>query len=355
MKHRISYALLAAAALTISCEKIVPESGAAQEELGKATLNVRIELPQAEQTKAVSSYVTAQTYESAVNNAQILVFDTSGALNAYKKTTGTSESLSVAKGSKLVYAVINGPDLSDVKTRTELENKSVDLTANSKTASRGFLMVGSNTCQMSSDNTACTVTVERLACRVALVSIRNGLPSSYGKVSVERVWLSNVVGNQTLDGTAAPSTWYNKEGRADESTRAQDHIINGSQYKASCEELTYSAINTDIDNGAAHTPSTPYLMYGYANGATTAPDGFKASFAAQRTVLVIAASISGKRYYYPVVLNKSELVKNTCYTVDVSITGFGSEDPNKPVSKGSVASTITVKDWTGGSTYEEVI
>ena len=48
-----------------------------------------------------------------------------------------------------------------------------------------------------------------------------------------------------------------------------------------------------------------YIMYGYANSSTATPAGFTASFSAQRTVLVVAATVDGKLCYYPVTLSKS--------------------------------------------------
>ena len=108
-------------------------------------------------------------------------------------------------------------------------------------------------------------------------------------------------------------------------------------------------------NGATHSPSTPYLFYSFPNSSTVAPSGFQSTFSAQRTVLTVVTTISGKTYYYPVVLDKAPLERNKASTVGLTIPGLGSEDPNKPVEKGSLSATITVSDWIAGEVYDETI
>ena len=133
------------------------------------------------------------------------------------------------------------------------------------------------------------------------------------------------------------------------------HIIDGSTYKASCEALTYKGVGQSVANGATHSPSTPYLFYSFPNSSTTAPTGFQSTFAAQRTVLTVVATVSGKKYYYPVVLDNATLERNKTYTVGLTITGLGAEDPNKPVEKGTISASITVSGWTAGAVYDETI
>ena len=327
-----------------------------QEELGTLSFEI-MPAEDVAVTKAVSAYTTAQTYEAQVNKVQILVFGSDGAINFYKNLgSSTSGSISTTAGTKTVWAVVNGPDLSSVGTLSALQATAVDLSANSTTASTGFVMAGSSTCTVSSGATAsCAVTVSRLASRVALTSVVNNLPSSYGAITINRVFLSNVVGNQNLAGSASASTWYNKNGRADESTRNTAHIIDGSTYKASCEALTYKGVVSSLANGGTYSPSTPLLFYSYPNSSTTAPAGFQSTFAAQRSVLVVVATISGTTYYYPVVLDDAVLARNTAYTVGLTITGLGSSDPNTPVTKGSISASVTVSGWSSGATYDETI
>ena len=354
MKKRI-FMIAAACAALAACSKEPVGSAIVPQEEGSIVFTVAGEDPAA--TKAVSAYTTSQTYESQVNKVQLFVFGSDGAINFYQNLgTSTSGSISTTAGTKTVWAVVNGPDLSTIGTLSALQATAVDLSANSTTASTGFVMAGSASVTVTSGGTAnCAITVSRLVSRVALSSIVNKLPQSYGAITVDRVFLSNVVGNQNLAGSAAASTWYNKNGRADESTRNTAHIIDGSTYKASCEALTYKGVGQSVANGASHIPSTPYLFYSFPNSSTTAPTGFQSTFAAQRTVLTVVATVSGKKYYYPVVLDNATLERNKTYTVGLTITGLGAEDPNKPVEKGTISASITVSGWTAGAGYDETI
>ena len=308
-------------------------------------------------TKAVTAYTTAQTYESKVNSVQLFVFHADGKLAAYKNNgTAMSGSISTTAGAKTVWAVVNGPTLSSIATLDALKATAVDLAANSVAETSGFLMVGSGSCTVSGTSTAsCSFNVSRLVSRVALSSIKNALPASYGTLKVERVFLSNVVGNQNLAGNASASTWYNKDGRADESTRNTAHIIDGSTYHASCEALTFKSVGQNVANAASYTPAVPLLFYTYPNSATAAPAGFSATFSAKRSVLTVVATVDNKLQYYPVVLDNASLERNMSYTVALTITGPGSDDPDKPVEKGSLSVSFNVLGWAAGSTYDETI
>lgn len=343
--------MAAIAAIVCSCE---PENDClpCQEEK-TATLNVSLDFEDDTQTKA-TSYVTSQPYETTVNNVQILVFDSTGALNAYvdadKSVAGIT--INTTAGSKTVWAVVNGPDLSSVTTAAVLSSKAIDLGDNSTTASAGFVMAGSTTCTVSSSTTTAIITVNRFVSRVALAKVTNSLPDSYGSLTVNNVTLTNVVGNQNLAGAATASTWYNKMGRKDGAT-ASNQIIDGSTYLASHPTLTFKSVESSVASGASHTPTTPYLFYTFPNSTSNDVTGWATSFTARKTRLVVAATIGGKKYYYPVVIDTPS--RNNAYTVEVTITGLGSTEPDKPVEKGTINASVTVEGWATGSIYNETI
>ena len=345
------FIMAAIAAIACSCE---PEKDClpCQEEK-TATLNVSLDFEDDNHTKA-TSYVTSQTYETTVNNVQVLVFDSTGALNAYvdadKSVTGIT--INTTAGSKIVWAVVNGPDLSSVTTVSGLSAMAIDLGDNSTTASAGFVMAGSTTCTVSSSTATASISVRRFVARVALAKVSNSLPDSYGSLTVNSVALINVVGNQNLAGAATPSTWYNKMGRKDGAT-ASSQIIDGSSYLASCPTLTFKSISSSVANGSSLTPSTPYLLYCYPNSTSTDAEGWSSSFTARKTRLVVTTTISGTKYYYPIVIDAP--TRNTAYTVELTITGLGSTDPDKPVVKGSITASVTVQGWSTGAVYEETI
>ena len=212
-------------------------------------------------------------------------------------------------------------------------------------------MAGSTTCTVSSTTTA-SISVRRLVARIALQKVNNSLPSSYGAITINNVTLINVVGNQNLNGSASISTWYNKMGRKDGAT-ASSQIIDGSTNAASCPTLTFKSVGSSVTNGGSLTPSTPYLFYTYPNNTTTDATGWTESFTARKTRLVVTATISGTKYYYPIVIDAP--ARNTAYTVELTITGLGSTDPDKPVVKGSINASVSVQGWSAGAVYEETI
>ena len=360
MKKILLFLAAASLAGMAACNKIDSGKTAVDEtSLGEGTITFSLAPSgdDAPMTRAVTAYTTSQTYESQVNKVQIFVFNSDGKIAAYKDNgTALTGSISTTAGAKTVWAVVNGPTLSSIATLSALQTTAVDLSANSTTASTGFVMVGSGSCTVSGTGSVpCNFSVSRLVSRVALSSVKNSLPASYGALKVERVFLSNVVGNQNMAGNATASTWYNKDGRADEATRNTTHIIDGSTYKASCEALTYKSVAQTVNNGASYIPTTPLLFYSFPNSSTVAPAGFASSFSAKRSVLTVVATVDSKIQYYPVVLDDATLDRNKTYTVGLTITGPGSDDPDKPVEKGSISVTLTVSGWTAGATYDETI
>ncbi len=351
MRKSLIFGIALMSLSAMSCNK---NEAVADQPQQTAVINVKVVDDGQLQSKAVTAYTTSQSYESAVNDVQLFVFDSDGKINIYQNIgTKTSSNISTTVGSKTVWAVVNAPDLSSIKTESELKASTISLDDNSKTD--GFVMAGSNTCTVGSTGASCSVTVSRFVSRIALQKITNNLPVSLGSLVIKNVFISNVVANQNIGGSATASSWYNKEGRADETTRNSAHIIDGSTYKASCAELTYTSSSASISHGNSETPSVPYLFYTFPNSSTVKPSGFSSTFSAQRTVLVITAAVDGETQYYPVALDDAILERNKAYTVEVDITGLGSSDPNKEVEKGSVSVSISVAGWASGATYEETI
>lgn len=343
-----------AAAVFCSCDKnadCVP----CEETKENGTLAISLLFDETTPTKAVTAYTTSQTYEKQVNRVQLFIFDEDGKVNIYKDagTTQSNIAISTTTGKKTVWAVVNGPDLSTVASLTELEDIAVDLAANSTTAATGFVMAGSTSCTVSATNTTANVSVSRLVARVALQKVVNQLPEGYGTITINNVVLSNVVGNQNLAGDAAAATWYNKMGRKDGATD-ENQIIDGTTNKASCEALTFKSVGESLASGAELKPSVPYLFYSYPNSSTSGLTGWVNPFTARESRIIVTATIDGTKYYYPVTLNK-KLERNKAYTVEMTITGLGSTDPDEPIEKGSFSASITVQDWVAGESYEEIL
>ena len=353
MKKTLSIIALAAAVLC-SCDKN-DDCLPCEQETRSGTLSVSLNFEEPPTTKAATSYVTAQTYETKVNDVQILVFDDKGALNAYVDADAKTSDISISTiyGDKTIWAVVNGPDVSQITKLADLKAVTVNLgTNNSLTETTGFVMTGSTTCTLNAGSMTASISVKRLVARIALLKVNNALPASYGSINVNTVTLTNVVGNQNLDCSAAISTWYNKAGRTDGSTSTA--IIDGSAYKASLPDLTFKSVNQTVANGSALSPSTPYLFYTFPNATTKDNTGwYYSNFTARKTRLVVAATIGSTKYYYPITIDTP--VRNTAYSVELTIAGLGSTDPDIPVEKGIITATVTVEGWAEGTSYNTTI
>ena len=348
-KYPVILMLAAAAFTAASCSKALSPG-----ETSGGTSQLVVNLSGGSLTKAT----TPTTGESAISSLHVLVFDSDNNLDIYHKCTAAeitakSASVTVKTGTKHVWAVANIADskLSSVTTVSGLKAVTTDLSDNGTSA---FIMVGSADATVATTGATAAITLKRLVARVSLNKVTCSLPSAYGSMKVNRVYLANVVGNMNLGGDAAASTWYNKEGVKDESPLVSSHIIDGSTYTASCASLTYATLGDDISVGGSKS-WTGKFMYCYRNTSTTAPVAFNTTFSAQRTVLVVVATISSKVYYYPVVLDNATIAANTEYGVSLTITGLGSDHPNKPVEKGALTATVSVASWDTGSAYTETI
>ncbi len=349
MKKTLSIMALAAAVLC-SCDK-GEDCLPCQQETRTGTLSVSLDFENAPSTRATTSYVAAQTYETAINDVQILVFDSIGALNAYVDVDAKTSDISINTiyGEKTIWAVVNGPDVSRITTLTDLKKVAVNLgTHNSTNSTKGFVMTGSTTCNLSGATATASIAVKRLVARIALLKINNALPSSYGSINIGTITLSNVVANQNLEGSASPSTWYNMYGRTDNGL-----IIDGKTYLASAPELTFRTVYLNVPNGTPLAPQTPYMFYTFPNPTETDKYGWATSFTARKTRMVVSATIGSTKYYYPVTLEIP--ARNTAYSVELTITGLGSSDPDLPVEKGTITATVTVDPWQQGEVFNATI
>lgn len=317
------------------------------------SIEIAFNVPEA--TRAV-----AQGNEAVINDVQVLLFNEQGNLYKYHSFDAAEISAksatisSVLNGDYSVYVVANGPDLREYTTLTSFLSADIDLDEFNSPAS-DFVMEGHKDATVSGTGvTPLTVAISRYVSRVVLKSVTNSLPAAYGNLTVERVFLSNAVRVQEISGSFAPGdtpgNWYNKEGRMDEAVRDADHIIDGTAYTASAPSMTYADMAQMLAGGASWTGEK--FFYAYPNSATADPDGFNEPFAAQKSVLVIVGTFGGNTWYYPVVL-KNGLARNTSYEVSATITGAGSDDPNKPVTTGSLSVTVTVDNWLDGTSYTE--
>jgi len=326
-------------------------NSALQLENAEGSISVNFSLPQA--TRADS-----QGKEATLTDVQMLIFNSDEELYKYYQlssaevTAKTATLANVVAGDYSVYVIANGPDLSDCTELDGLLETDIDLPGYND-PSADFVMEGHDDVTVTGGSTAdATIALSRYVSRVVLKKVINQLPEAYGAFTLTRAFLANAVSMQNLGENRdieGEDCWYNKEGRYDEETRDEDHIIDGTTYAASGADLTFAAIGQSINNGANY--STAKYFYAYPNSSTTDPVGFSSTFYGQKTVLVIVGAFNGHTYYYPVVMNA--LARNTSYEVTATITGAGAEDPSTPVSSGSITLTVTVNNWLDGTSYTE--
>ena len=96
MKKTISF-LLAATTLLAACNK---QEQPVAEPQACGTIQLTIAADSGPQTRAVTAYTTAQTYETQVNKVQVLVFGSDGKINFYKNLgTSLTGSITTTAGS----------------------------------------------------------------------------------------------------------------------------------------------------------------------------------------------------------------------------------------------------------------
>ncbi len=354
-----NYLLLASAALVAaaSCVRMPQDEAAVSvnhENKGTGTLSVKVnqDFPA---TRGMSEFAEEHDYEKKINTLEILVFDKrTGDIHGYLKVPvtrdGTSEAasgqeqdmsgavsgtLNVIAGEKDVWAVVNSKeDLSAVTDRDDFLKLPIVLENNSTDASEGFVMAGTTagTVVVTAGGQAdAEITVERFTSRIALVKVNNRLPAGYGELVISDVFLSNVVANQNLAGNAEIHDMYNEKGMVGESRI-------GFGVSGTCPLLTHYSSDIKVASGGSQTPNV--CLYSYPNDDD-----------ANRTRIILTATIDEKDFYYPVEI--PSLARNASYDVNVTISGFGVDDPDQKIEKGSIEFTVTPKEWDMGDAIEK--
>lgn len=292
----------------------------------------------------------ADGYEDTVNSLQVLVFSADGMLESYGETSSPAEGLSLngPAGEKTVWAAANAPDLSGIGHLSDLGSATVWLDENSTDPARGLAMSGCSACSIAPGRSGeIDIPVERLLSRITLGAITCRLPQAYGRLTVESVMLINVAGDTDITGTAGPSTWCNRMGR---SSGSPSGIIDGQSFPADCPEMTFRKIGKTMAPDETIEYKIP--LYCMPNPTEEDREG-GSSFSSRKTRLVVTASLDGTRYYYPATVDRPE--RNTSYSVSMTITGPGSTDPDRPISKQALSFSISVSPWGDGGSYDEKI
>ena len=325
--------ILAAALLAaMSCNKELGESySSAKDE--KIEVGVHLNIPE---TKATN---IKPENEKKVNSVQIYVFRDNGELESYDQSNNGDITLSVTKGNKDFYALVNAPAHS-FSTKDLLLAATSHLTDNRLDS---FEMLGHKNLDISSNQQEVVIEVKRLVAKVQLDTItRKFISASQGAVqmSIDAIYLTNVAADTKYNDdvsmiTEAPSTWLNKMG-----------------YKTSeADALLYDgSISTPLADKSSYT--TVHSFYPYRNPTTDNKDG--GEWSPRPTKLVIKTTYGGKTKYYPIVLPVLE--RNKVYRItNLTLTRPGSDSEDIPVSAADCKFSIKVAEWEDGKTYTETI
>lgn len=355
-------ALLALAGLSaLSCakfsgtEQVLPQDGGCL-----VTLSVG-----EPQTKAYD-YITVRNWERQISSLQIIIYDKNGSssstdwtiADSYRTTysspvTSASYSTRLPAGTYFVEAVANmDEDFTGSTYSYILENSRYKhyLSDEEDYSSDGFQAEGGRTLTISEGSTSASasLTLSRFVGRVALNDIYN---STGQTVTINRVWLSNVVTTYNYRGSNSWGNWMGRYSYTNSSS------IIGSASDADCPECTFWDADETISNSGSFSPTSPVLFYTLENSSSVTPSGWSSSWSdskGQKTALVIDATVNGTQCYYPVVLD--EIRANYTYTVSVSLYAIGSPDPNDPngriVTDVSFDAEITVNEWDDGVEYD---
>lgn len=328
------FSLMSMAVMLVGCAEIAL-SGVNENDVVEEVGLMSVELRYDDQlSKSLTKSVETLDEEVKVNKISILVFDkATNVLNASSEISTLSDKceLSLPVGEKVVYAVVNGPSLSQIKKMGDMDRLIDDLTEGDF-STRGLTLVGKQDCKIvaGATPTSVSVIVRWLVSRVVLNRVECNLPLQYGKLVVESVFLGNANTRQTFAGSSSDAVNINGH-------NATGSAIGAIGVKGECASYLYRQVGKEASSDKALENN--YYMYCQPNDTDT------------YTCLYLLADIDGGKYYYRVPLNK-KLQANLSYSVDLKVTNIGSlTPPDGDMQKGEIQALVTVAGWTAGNSY----
>ena len=292
-----------------------------------------------------------QTKDNTVQVLDIFVFiknigqPNDGALDGYQRFTGsalnnlTDLPVKTTTGTKTVVVVAN-PHKADWKGITTLNQFNAQIATLQKEESSNYTMTAKVE-QTVSPTTNISLALERLISRVVVNSIKTkfvGTPYEGTALTDVEIYLINVAGNKLyLDGSNPTSKVILNKGK----------LVGEDMNNCAMVGTIHDKITPNITD-AGYT--TSHYLYCYENTLTgeNGTDKF--------TRLVIEGKLNGTTYYYPININQENygyspsighkgVKRNNSYAHSITITRPGSLDPDKPVEKGTLITTLSVLNW----------
>lgn len=333
MKKMIFLRMATIVILMAACAK--SEENGLPCEVAQEGVSVSVRFDDAITKSSTMGYVTALEEEQIVKRIDVLVFDKETKnLNSIRSVSSLNDScrFTLPVGEKIIYAVVNGPDLSDVNNIAAL-NDLTDNLANRKMSDDGLALMGCEECNVVKGTPIkAVIKVRWLVARVVLHKVTCNLPAQHKSMKIDYVYLGNAHTMQTFGGTASGMANAGGYEGGD-----KDKPIGMGNVVGECPEYMFrnhgATINAgDFDETKIHMYCQPNLT----------PD---------HTCLYLLTTISGEHYYYRVPLNLGLTANSTC-SVEVSITNLGSTMP--PVGDyetNKVTSSVLIEGWTSGNSY----
>lgn len=333
MKTNITFILAAAIAclmVCVSCDKTETTGFKNRSEATELTIDLKAPTPGTKSTQIGE--------ESGIHNVQIFVFRSDGQLDAYTSTSAKENiKLACSNGDRTVYALVNAPDASGIKTESEFKSTRSDLKDNSLAQ---FVMAGSKSITLKGSEQV-EISVKRLVARLSIEKIVTDFAAPAYKnaeFKITGIYAINVAGDASVVGDGSPSAWMNQM-----------------KYVSSdCDALIYDKVDD-----AAVTSTSPYTSahYFYVYPNPTSADASGSPFTPRYTRLVVETSLNGNTYYYPISIGTSGgIVSNNTYTIKtLTITKPGSTDPDIPVSSSDCSFSIVVAEWETGLNTDTTI
>ncbi len=277
-----------------------------------------------------STRVSGQTddNERRVSGIQVFVFDETGGLETYGSAAVSSLSLRCRSGSKQVWALANAPDLSGITREAELASSVSLLTDN--TPSR-LVMVGHRQIEVQADLSG-TIEVGRVCAKLVVGTISRSFSSPVLQEKpfrIEKIYVTNVAGDQTYDLSADPTVWYNRMGDRGE-----------------CTDLLCDVVRQEVDA----TLTGRHSFYVYPNASLSTVRG--GTWSPRPTRIVIAATLDGSACYY--VIDVPGIEPNHAYELsDILLTRPGSGNEEEVTSESAVRFQFSVREWEETEPYTE--
>lgn len=327
--------MFAAVLAAVSCAQVdvvTPEKNPIETGVGLVSVSLKYAVPV---SKAIDDYDFVLSEESQVYDVEVLVFDEeTGRLERSLSLDSVTDEcvMELPIGRKVVYALVNGPDVSRIRNLEEFLQIS-DSLEDRDYMEDGFVMLGNSVCEVKKDVVAKPeVLVGRMVSRVVLRSVRCNIARQYESLSVDCVFLGNANIDQSIGGNS--SHMVNIDGYQDV---AKEFPIGLDGKVGACQQYLYRRVGSALSVGQIY--DQPVCMYCQPNESQ------------DYTCLYMLVTIDGEQYYYRAELDKG-LRPNASCAIDAVITNVGSAlPPDGLVQKGELEVVISIDDWAMGYLY----